>query len=305
MKIKVAFWLSGVGAALATLLRCLQLLFFFNDETGFVTDSGVFTYIYCGVLLASVLASGILCRISRDNCGVMQRGRSFGMAATSFLSAIFLFYCAFVLFIETYTFKNFGITNFIEPQHIMAHLPFAVLSTLFGISCVILGVCWLRGGKLPGGIGVVWISGVLWGLYFMVLTFMTHSAAATTQENMFTVGGGALMLLFLLQESKLFSGIGGRKVAQYMYIVGLPAAVLWMTYAISNTVLILFGRGYAAEMPYVIQIVMLIVAIHAVSVLFCLRNHAIFTPFVEPTRQSSVRSERKETVKSRTNERFN
>ena len=305
MKIKAAFWVSGLSACLATVLRCIQLLFFFNDKTGFVTDSGVFTYLYCGILMLSALASVILCRTARDTCGVMQRARSFGIAATSFLLALFLFYCAFVLFLEMYTLQNYGLTYFIEPQYISAHLPIAVLSAMFGAACVILGVCWLRGGKLPGGIGVVWISAVLWGLYFMVLTFMTHSAAATTQENVFTVGGGALMLLFLLQESKLLSCVGGRKVPQYMYVFGLPAAVLWLTYTVSNTVLILFGRGYAAEMPYVLQLVMLVAAIHAVSVLGCLRNRAFFTPPVDMNRQNSVRSERKETVKSRANGRFN
>lgn len=305
MKVKAAFWVSGACTAAATLLRCIQLLFFFNDQTGFVTDSGVFTYIYCGILAASFITSSVLCYTSREICGVMQRGRSFGAATTSFLSAVFLLYCSFVLFLEAYTFKNYGVTYFIEPQHIQAHLPMAVLGSLFGIVSVILGVCWLRGGKLPGGIGITWITAVLWGLYFMVLSFMTHSAAATTQENLFTVGGGALMLLFLLQESKLFSGIGGRRVSQYMYIFGLPASTFWLTYVVSNSVLILFGRGYAAEMPYIIQLAMLVTAIHALSVLFSLRKTTVFTPFVDSTRQISVRSERKETVKSRTNERFN
>ena len=305
MKVKAAFWVSGITASLATVLRCLQLLFFFDDETGFVTDSGVFTYLYCGILLASALVSGLLCRADRDTCGVMQRVRSWGAATTSLLLAIFLFYCAFVLLLEHYSFLNFGITYFLESLHVAAHVPLAVLSALFGIASVVMAVCWVRGGRLPGGLGVLWISGVLWGLYFMVLTFMTYSAVATTQENMFTVGGGALMLLFLLQESKLLSGTGGRKVTQYMFVCGLPAAALWLTYVISNTVLILFGRGYAAEMPYVIQLVMLFLALHALSVLNTLRNRGELASQSGVNRQNIGRSERKETSKSLTNERFN
>lgn len=305
MKVKAAFWVSGVSAVLATVLRCLQLLFFFNDETGFVTDSGMFTYLYCGVLLVSTLVSGILCRTDREICGVMQRARSWGAATTSLLSMLFLFYFAFVLFLETYTFKKYSVTYSIEPQHIMAHLPLAVLCVLFGIACIVTAVGWLRGGTLPGGAGVVRIFAVLWGLYFIVLTFMTYSADATTQENLFTVGGGALMVLFLLQESKLLSGTGGRKVPQYMYIAGLPAASYWLTYVLSNTVLIFFGRGYRTEMPYVLQLVMLVLALHAVSMLVVLRSREVFTPSSDLNRQNPVRSERKETEKSRTNERFN
>lgn len=305
MKVKAAFWVSGVGAALATVLRCLQLLFFFNDETGFVTDSGVFTYLYCGILLVCVLVSGLLCRSDRDTCGVMQRVRSWGSATTALLLALFLFYCSFVVLLETYNFRQYGITYSIDPLHIMAHVPLAVLSVLFGIACIVMAVCWLRGGILPAGIGVLWIFSVLWGLYFMVLTFMTYSAAATTQENMFTVGGGALMLLFLLQESKLLSGTGSRRVVQYMYVFGLPASMLWLTYTVSNTVLVLFGRGYAAEIPFVIQVLMLFLSVHAVTVLNVLRNPEVFLPLSAINRQNVVRSERKEGAKSLTDERFN
>ena len=67
----------------------------------------------------------------------------------------------------------------------------------------------------------------------MIVTFMTYSAVATTEENIFTVGGGAMMLLFLLSEGKLLSGAGGKKALRSTYVFGLPAAVLWMTYVLS------------------------------------------------------------------------
>ena len=115
MKVKAAFWISGVSAIIATILRCIQLLFFFNDRTGFVTDSGVFTYLYCGVLLISALVSVILCKNARDTTGVMQRARSFGAAAASFLLALFMFYCAFVLFLCRILLLDMS-TSFLHPS---------------------------------------------------------------------------------------------------------------------------------------------------------------------------------------------
>ena len=83
----------------------------------------------------------------------------------------------------------------------------------------------------------------------MLLTFMLYSASATTVENLYTVGGGAAMLLFLLAEGKLLSGVGGQKAARTAFVFGLPAAVFWLTYVVSNTVLIVAGRGDAVCDP--------------------------------------------------------
>ena len=74
-------------------------------------------------------------------------------------------------------------------------------------------------------------------------------------------------VLFLLSEGKLLSGAGGKKALRSTYVFGLPAAVLWMTYVISNTVLIIAGRGYATEMPYVIQLAMLCLSVHSLCLL--------------------------------------
>lgn len=301
MKIKAAFGVAGIGTVTAAVLRCVQMLFFFNDETGFVTDSGIFTYLYCGVILIAGIVCAILARTDRQTCGIMQRGRSWVAGTTALLSALFLLYSAFILLLDTYNYVNFGVTYCIEPAHISSHVPFAVLSVLFAVAALIVAVCWLRGGKLPGSIGAVWALGAVWGLYYMVITFMMYSAAATTQENLFTVGGGALMLLFLLSEGKLLSGTGGRKASRAVFIFGLPAVMFWLTYVISNTVLIIFGRGYATEMPYVVQLVMLSLALHAAALLFSLQNRELFVPSM----QNTARSERKNGAKAPLNEENN
>ena len=289
MKLKTAFIVTGTATVLASVLRCVQMLFFFNDETGFVTDSGVFTYLYCGISLLATLFSVICCSRDKETCGVLQRGRSRGMGLSALLCMVFLWFCAAILLMNAYHYKNFGVTFYMEPSHVRDHMPFGVLSALFGLAALIIAVCWLRGGKLPGSIGTVWALGSVWGLYYMVITFMTYSAAATIQENLFTVGGGAMMLMFLLSEGKMLSGVGGRKASQSVFIFGLPAILFWVTYVLSNTVLLVCGRGYAAEMPYIIQLVMLSLTVHAVTVLYKLRSPELFVSM----QQNTVRSKRK------------
>ncbi|MFR7552662.1 MAG: hypothetical protein ACLUVB_08110 [Acutalibacteraceae bacterium] len=59
-------------------------------------------------------------------------------------------------------------------------------------------------------------------------------------ENLYTVGGGAAMLLFL--RGALLSG--GKESGAPAFVFGPPAAVFWLTYVASNTVLIVAGRGW-------------------------------------------------------------
>ena len=278
MKIKIAFLLSLLGVLFGTALRCVQMLFFFDYDTGFVTDSGAFTWAYCGVTLTVGIACMVLCRLDKGLFGTMQRGRSWGCGFSGLAVSLFLLFGAFVLFKDTYTFFEFGVSYSIEPGHIGVHIPFAALSALFGIASMAVSVLWLKGGKMPGVPGVMWAVGVVWGLYYMILTFFTYSPSATTQENLYTVGGGALMLMFLLAEGKLLSGTGGRKAARQVYIFGLPAVVFWLTYFFSNTVLVFCGHGYAAEMPFVIQLMMFALSVHAVTLLKDLQDDELFVP---------------------------
>jgi hypothetical protein len=84
--------------------------------------------------------------------------------------------------------------------------------------------------------------------------------------------------MFLLAEGKLLSGTGGRKAARQVYIFGLPAVVFWLTYFFSNTVLVFCGHGYAAEMPFVIQLMMFALSVHAVTLLKDLQDDELFVP---------------------------
>ena len=72
MKTKCAFWIAGAGVLFGTVLRCIQMLFFFDYETGFVTDSGTLTILYSGATLLSALAAGLLCFLARGRCGVLH-----------------------------------------------------------------------------------------------------------------------------------------------------------------------------------------------------------------------------------------
>lgn len=241
-KVKLAFVLAGIGIFAAAALRCVQMLCFFDYDTGFVTDSGLLTYIYCGAAIGVSLLCMLLCRVDKKLCARIETKRNAAAGASALLMCVFLFLCAAALLRDFYLYRNNQPTYFVQASHVTTHLPFAVLTLLFAIVSLIFAIIWLTGEGFPSGTGGLWAIGSVWGISYMIVTFMTYSAVATTEENIFTVGGGAMMLLFLLSEGKLLSGAGGKKALRSTYVFGLPAAVLWMTYVISNTVLIIAGR---------------------------------------------------------------
>ena len=62
-KVKLAFVLAGIGIFAAAALRCVQMLCSFDYDTGFVTDNGLLTYIYCGAAIGVSLLCLLLTRV--------------------------------------------------------------------------------------------------------------------------------------------------------------------------------------------------------------------------------------------------
>ena len=65
MRVGRALKLICVGFGLGVLLRVVQMLYFFDYETGFYTDGGVMAWLSLGLPLAASLAAAVLCYRSR------------------------------------------------------------------------------------------------------------------------------------------------------------------------------------------------------------------------------------------------
>lgn len=288
MKMKPAGILVIAGTSLATLLRFIQMTFFFDYQTGFSTDDGVLTLAYGLVSVLTALSSGLFCMFDRSLRGKLVEKGNAPIGLTALLSAVFLLLCGAVLLMDFFSWRQTGVTYFVPPAHVMAHLPFAALTVLFGAVQLWAAVGWLRGRVRSNRLGGLWAAAVAWGLCYMILTFMVYSASATTAENLFTVGGGALLLLFLLQAGKLYAGLGGEKTVRNLYMFGLPAMSLWLTYVLSNSVVIVAGKGYDSELPYAIQLSMLVLAVHIAVLLWTFRRRN-FAPAPEREREPEHR----------------
>ena len=65
MRVGNALKLACVGFGLGVLLRVVQMLYFFDYDTGFYTDGGVMAWLSLGVPLGAAVAGGCLLYTSR------------------------------------------------------------------------------------------------------------------------------------------------------------------------------------------------------------------------------------------------
>ena len=116
---------------------------------------------------------------------------------------------------------------------------------------------------------------VLYGLTLFILFFLVYYANRFQLARRRHEFGVYLMLG--MQRRKLFGMLLAEDLRSSLIAlaIGLPAAVLWMTYVISNTVLIIAGRGYATEMPYVIQLAMLCLSVHSLCLLLTVSGQRV------------------------------
>ena len=92
-KVKFACVLAGIGIFDAAAMRCVQMLCFFDYDTGFVTDSGLLTYIYCGAAIGVSLLCMLLCRVDKKLCARIGTKRNAAAGASALLMCVFLFLC--------------------------------------------------------------------------------------------------------------------------------------------------------------------------------------------------------------------
>ena len=113
-KVKLAFVLAGIGIFAAAALRCVQMLCFFDYDTGFVTDSGLLTYIYCGAAIGVSLLCMLLCRVDKKLCARIETKRNAAAGASALLMCVFLFLCAAALLRDFYLYRNNQPTYFVQ-----------------------------------------------------------------------------------------------------------------------------------------------------------------------------------------------
>ena len=157
-----------------------------------------------------------------------------------------------------------------------------VIRVAFWVSCLLFGLVQIAGsvgfftgknslGKAP----LLYLAGALWGVCYLVLVYVFYAKSSSFVENFFAVVGAAALLLALFYLCKLLAGVEEESAARRLFIAGSFGVVLTVSYTFSNLALMPLGRWYTGEIPAVIQIPALGVALFLLLFLVTFRRYSL------------------------------
>lgn len=275
MTVGNALKFTCLGITGGLVLRLLTMLYFYDYETGFFTDSGMLSWITIIFIAVIWLVSMFFCIKDKRYFyeGYVVRRNIFA-GLISFLSSVMLT----IMVVNQYESYQLNKTlNTALSNGGVIHLVFIIISVLMVILHLAIAISFFSGVNFFNNIPAVHLISVFWGIFNVLFTFLFYAKSALTTENIYMVVGNVTLLFSLLYISKLIVGFGDDKTAKRLYIVGIPAVMLNITYNLSNLVLNLLGREYMdrGEVPFIIQTANLCIALYILAFLFTFKKYGL------------------------------
>ena len=258
-----ALKVTCVGFAAGVLLRVVQMLYFFDYDTGFYTDGGVMAWISLALPLATGLLASWMCFRSRRYFGPYVPRKNVMAGVTAVLSG------AVLLLSGALQWMDLRLQLAAGGEYVALHGLFLGCCLLFGLVQLFLSVGFFTGKNSLEKARLLYLVGVLWGVAYLILVYVFYAKSSSFVENFFAVLGGVATLLCLFYLCKLFAGVDEEGAAKRALVAGIFAVVLGLTYSLSNLALLLLGRAYSGEMPPAVQLASLVVAAVFAGVFWC------------------------------------
>ena len=259
-----ALKVTCVGFAAGVVLRVVQMLYFFDYDTGFYTDGGVMAWLSFGVPAAAGLAACWMCFRSRRYFGpyVPRRNIMAGLAALLSGAALLV----------SGALQWEGLAAW-TGEYAVLRLLFVICCALFGLVQLLLGAGFLAGKDPLRRAPLLYLAGVAWGVSYLIMVYVGYAQSSSMVENLFAVLGGVFPLLCLFYLCKLYAGVDEEGAAKRAFVTGILAVVLVFTHTIPNLVLLALGRTYTGEIPPAAQMACLAVALFQLVFLVTFRKY--------------------------------
>lgn len=275
MNVGNALKVTCVGFAAGVLLRVVQMLYCFDYATGFYTDGGVMAW--CSLLLpvAAGVLGGVMCFRSRRYFGpyVPRKNNTLGVVAA--LSGTALLASAVLQTVDYVGYLKTGASAYDSAERGVIHLAFLAACFLFGAVQIFISAGFFQGKNSLERAPLLYLVSVFWGVAYLILVYVFYAKSSSTVENIFAVGGGASMLLSLFYLCKLFAGVEEESAAKRVFVTGIFAVVLTVTYSFSNLALLLLGKSYSGEIPALFQLSSLGAALFLLVFLMTFKKYSI------------------------------
>ena len=238
-----ALKVTCVGFAAGVVLRVVQMLFFFDYDTGFYTDGGLMAWLSFGVPVASGLLASWMCFRSRRYFGPYTPRRNMPAGLAALFSGLALLGKRRPSVDGSAHGKRFC------REYRVLHLLFLACCALFGLTQVFISLGFFQGRNGLRKAPLLYLTGVLWGVSGLILVYVFYAKSSSMVENLFAVLSGVFLLLCQFYLCKLFAGVDEEGAAKRAFVTGIFAVVLTLSYTLPNLVLLLLGRTYSGEIP--------------------------------------------------------
>lgn len=275
MNVGNALKVTCVGFGLGVLLRVVQMLYCFDYETGFYTDGGVMAGLSLGIPLLCAAVAGIFCFRSRRYFGPYVPRRNVLVGVVAVFSGVMLIVSAAIQAVDYRSYLDTGFSSYDSVQQGVIHVAFFVASFLFGLVQIFVSIGFFVGKNNLKKVPLLYLVGVLWGIAYLILVYVFYAKSSSFVENFFAISSGACMLLSLFYLCKLLAGVEEESAAKRMFAAGIFAVVLTVTYSFSNLALLLLGRSYSGEIPPLVQLSSLGVALFLLMFLVTFRKYSL------------------------------
>lgn len=260
-----ALKVTCVGFAAGVLLRVVQMLYFFDYDTGFYTDGGLMAWISLGVPLVTGILASWMCFRSRRYFGPYVPRKNVMTGVAALLSGVVLILSGILQWLE--------LSAGTDGEFWVLHMVFLVCCVLFGLVQLFASWGFFAGKNFLEKAPLLYLFGTLWGVAYLILVYVFYAKSSSFVENFFAVFGGACTLLCLFYLCKLLAGVDEEGAAKRAFVTGIFAVVLTLTYSLSNLSLLLLGRTYSGEIPSSVQLASLVVALFLLVFLVTFRKY--------------------------------
>lgn len=275
MNVGNALKVTCVGFAVGVLLRVIQMLYCFDYDTGFYTDGGVLAWCSLLFVVAAVALADTMCFFSRRYFGPYLPGKNTMLGVVAALSGVALAASAFLQAVDFIGYRRTGISAYDSAERGVIHVAFMVTCFLFGVVQIIAAAGFFRGKGLLQKAPLLYLVGVAWGIAYLIMVYVFYAKSSSFVENFFAIMSGASTLLCLFYLCKLFAWADEESAAKRVFVTGIAAVVLTVTYSFSNLALLLLGKSYSGEIPAMIQLSSLGVALFLLMFLMTFKKTSI------------------------------
>lgn len=270
-----ALKVTCVGFGVGVVLRTIQMLYYFDYDTGFYTDGGFLAGCSLVVPLLAALLGGVMCFCSRRYFGpyIARKNNTLGVVAG--LSGMALLASAILQLLDYLNYLTTGASAYGASERGFIHVAFLIACFLFGTVQLFVSVGFFQGRNFLRKMPLLYLLGVFWGVAYLILVYVFYAKSSSFVENAFAVGGGASVLLSVFYLCKVFAGVEEESAVKRLFVTGIFAVVLTVPYSFSNLVLMLLGKSYLGEIPSVIQLASLSVSLFLLVFMMTFRKYGV------------------------------